>query len=172
MLGRFAKLLLVLTSIAPIAIVYAWVAFVGGKLQLAISLVAACLALLILCGWLIRYTMRNIERFPFKPTEIEAADRENVAFLLLYLSPLFTSELSNINYAVVAPTIIIFALLTATGNSYHFNPLLGLAGWHFYKVKSAEGVVYVLITRKQLINTTAISEAGQLTDYILLDVEK
>lgn len=102
---------------------------------------------------------------------VEAADRENIAFMLLYLSPLFTSQFGSINFNLVIPTIIIFGLMTATGYSYHFNPLLGLLGWHFYKVSSKEGVTYVLLTKKQLRKAGKVKRVGQLTEYILIDLE-
>lgn len=170
MFGRFAKALLISTAIAPIALVYAWVAFGEGQLGLAFSLIVICLLLVISCIVLLQRGKKDLERFPFKPQSVEAADRENVAFMLLYLSPLFTSQFSQLNMTLLIPTILIFLLLTATGYNYHFNPLLGLVGWHFYKVSSSEGVTYVLITKKQLRNTSQIAEVGQLTEYILIDL--
>jgi len=75
-----------------------------------------------------------------------------------------------LNWQVWVPAIITFAAVVATGYSYHFNPLLGLMGWHFYKVSTKEGVTYVLVTKRQLRNATETIEVGQLTEYIVLDV--
>jgi hypothetical protein len=171
MLGSVAKFLLVLSAMAPIAVVYSWVAYQDNRFYVAIILVIICVILVLVCILVLDQSKAKLERFPFKPVSVEAADRENVAYLLLYLSPLFTDKLSDLNVSIIAPTMIIFALLSSTGNSYHFNPLLGLFGWHFYKVASTEGVVYVLITKKHLRNTSQISQVGQLTDYILIDLE-
>lgn len=171
MLGRVAKILLVTSAIAPIALVYAWVAFSEKYYYHATGLVSLCVVLVLICLYLLRYAIKNLERFSFTPASVEAADRENVAFMLLYLSPLFTSQFGSINLNLWIPTIGIFALMTATGYNYHFNPLLGLLGWHFYKVSSAEGVTYVLVTKKQLRKASQIRNVGQLTDYILLDLE-
>lgn len=171
MFGRLAKTLLVVSAIAPIGLVYAWVAFTEAKYLWTTGLLIACVVLVASCILLFRIARSVLERFPFKPATVEAADRENVAFMILYLSPLFTSQFGQLNMALLVPTILIFALLTATGYSYHFNPLLGLVGWHFYKVASPEGVTYVLITKKQLRNTNQIRQAGQLTEYILIDLE-
>ncbi|MGO4843118.1 hypothetical protein AB4144_63685, partial [Rhizobiaceae sp. 2RAB30] len=62
----------------------------------------------------------------FKPISIEAADRENMGFLILYLLPLFTAQFNALNWDVWLPATLIFAAVVATGYSYHFNPLLGL----------------------------------------------
>lgn len=158
------------TAIAPVLLTYAWVALQAGDTQMAIGLAAACFVLVFICWLLLGYAKRNLERMSFKPISIEAADRENMGFLLLYLLPLFTVQFDSLNWSVWIPAIIIFAAVVATGYSYHFNPLLGLMGWHFYKVGTAEGVTYVLITKKQLRSATDTVEIGQLTEYIVLDL--
>jgi hypothetical protein len=58
----------------------------------------------------------------------------------------------------------------ATGAGYHFNPLLSILGWHFYKITSTEGVKYVLVTRKYIRTAADIIAVGQLTDYMLVDL--
>jgi hypothetical protein len=171
MFGRVSKFFLVISAIAPIGFVYAWVAANEGFYKWATALVIICCLLVITCLALLSAARSQLERFPFTPRSVEAADRENVAFMLLYLSPLFTGKFGSANLTVLIPTIAIFALMTATGYSYHFNPLLSLIGWHFYKVTSTEGVTYVLVTKKQLRSTAEIREVGQLTDYILIDLE-
>ena len=70
----------------------------------------------------------NLERSKFNITSVEAADRENMGFLLLYLLPLFISSFETLNWDFWIPAIITFGAVVATGYSYHFNPLLGLMG--------------------------------------------
>jgi len=93
-------------------------------------------------------------------------------FSLLYLSPLFVDQLSDLNLNVLVPALGVYALLLASSYSYHFNPMLSLAGWHFYKVGSKEGVSYVLLTRKKIRNVDRIKKVGQLTGYMLLDLSE
>jgi hypothetical protein len=171
MFGRVAKFLLIASALAPVGLVYAWIVWRSGQHGVASVIVVACALLVLICVYLLRQAGASLERFPLAITSVEPADRENIAFMLLYLSPLFTSELGQLNTNLLIPTLAIFTLLTATGYNYHFNPLLGLVGWHFYKVQSGEGVTYVLITRKQLRNIDTINFVGQLTEYILIDLE-
>lgn len=171
MFGRLAKLFLVLTAIAPVGLVYAWVLATECNFIWAGVVLAASLSLVGVCWFLLGAAKNNLERSNFKPTAVEAADRENIAFMLLYLSPLFTSQFGSLNYGLLIPTLVIFGILSATGYSYHFNPLLGLLGWHFYKVSSEQGITYVLVTKKQLRRAGDITVVGQLTDYILIDLE-
>lgn len=170
MLSRLAKLLLTSTAIAPVLLTYAWVAFQDGDQAVAGILLGGCVVLTLICLGLLRYAKANLERMKFSATTVEAADRENVAFLLLYLLPLFTAQFATLNWQVWLPAMVVFGAVVATGYSYHFNPLLGLIGWHFYKVGTKEGVTYVLITKKHLRNATDTIEVGQLTEYIVIDL--
>lgn len=171
MLSRLAKLLLTATAIAPVALVYAWLAFIEGKTQLMWLLVSGCSVLFCVMHLLLRYCRKHLEKSNFKVTSIEAADRENIAFLLLYILPLLTAPLTNLNWQVLVPTVVVFSVVVSTGYGYHFNPLLGLSGWHFYKVGTEEGVTYVLITRKELRTAKQCLTVGQLTEYIVIDLE-
>jgi len=170
MLSWLAKLLLTSTAIAPVLLTYAWVAYQAGECRLAGILLGVCIFLIGVCIGMLRYARAYLERVKFSATAVEAADRENMGFLLLYLLPLFTAQFATLNWQVWVPAIVIFGAVVATGYSYHFNPLLGLMGWHFYKVSTKEGVTYVLITKKQLRNANETIEVGQLTEYIVMDV--
>ena len=172
MLNSVAKLMLTSTAIAPVLITYAWVAFQSDDIRSMALLLICCLTLVLICVGLLKYAEKNLERVKFSVVSVEAADRENMGFLLLYLLPPFTSQFDSLNWQIWIPTIIVFGAVVATGYSYHFNPLLGLMGWHFYKVGTKEGVTYILITKKQLRNTIDAIEVGQLTEYIVMETEK
>jgi hypothetical protein len=160
------------TALAPVALVYAWVLYSDGDWEVALVLVTSAIALLALMVLLLKFCDKHLERSQFKVTSIEAADREHITFILLYLSPLFTSEFGALNWNVLVPTLLVFVLVISTGYGYHFNPLLGLLGWHFYKVSTAEGVSYVLITKKELRSAKQCLTVGQLTEYVVIDLPK
>ena len=170
MLSKLARLMLTASSIAPVGCTYAWVAHSQGENRVAILSVVVSVVAVLVCIFVLKYSKRNLESIPFKVKEIEAADSENLGFMLLYLLPLFTDKIGTLNWDVWIPVVIVFAIVIATGYGYHFNPLLGILQWHFYKVKSDGGVTYVLITRKHLRGAAATISVGQLTEYILLDI--
>jgi len=170
MLNWLAKLLLTCTSLAPIALVYAWVLYTDDNLRGAIALIVGAAILVLLMLALLNYSKTHLERSEFKVTSIEAADREYITFILLYLSPLFTAEFGDLNWNILVPTVLIFLFVISTGYGYHFNPLLGFLGWHFYKVTTEEGVTYVLITKKELRTAKQCLTVGELTEYIVIDL--
>jgi len=169
MLSRPARLLLMFTSIAPVGFTYAWAATAEGKYQAAGIVAGACVLCVIFTACFIRYASKNLASLKFKPTSIEAADSENIAFMLLYLLPLFENGFTNLAWEMTVPAVLIFAVVIWTGYGYHFNPLLGLLGWHFYKVGTDEGVTYILISRKELRTAHKDMNVGQLTEFIVLD---
>ena len=171
MLSTLAKIVVTSTAIAPVRFTYAFVAWVDRNKTFSGLAIAASLFLVLICIWMLRYAKRNLERFNFSVATVEAADRENMGFLILYLLPLFTASFATLNWIVWVPTLLIFAVITSTGYSYHFNPLLGIMKWHFYKVGTPEGVTYVLITKKELRHASQPLTVAQLTEYIVIDVE-
>jgi len=171
MFNVVARLLLTTTALAPVGLTYAWVAWVQDSPKTGVLILAGCVILFLLCISILWSAKRSLPASGFKAVSIEAADHENTAFLLLYVMPLFTSQFNTLDWKFWIPTLVIFGVITATGYNYHFNPMLGLLGWHFYKVESSEGVTFVLITKKHLRTAATRLQVGQLTEYILLDLE-
>jgi hypothetical protein len=170
MLSTLARLMLTASSIAPVGFTYAWVAYFQGQAKVAIIAALVGVAAVILCLLVLRYARKKLEKLKFNLQTIEAADSENLGFMLLYLLPLFTDKIVTLNWELWIPTVLVFGLIIATGYGYHFNPLLGILQWHFYKITSIEGVTYVLITKKHLRSAEEPLTVGQLTEYILIDL--
>lgn len=166
-----ARLLLTATALAPVGFTYAWVAFIQDEPRTALILASISIGLFVVCVLVIDAAKRSLSSTNFRAQSIEAADHENTAFLLLYVMPLFTSNFSSLSWEFWVPTVIIFIFITATGYNYHFNPMLGILGWHFYKVQSTEGVTFILITKRQIRSNTQPIRVGQFTEYILIDLE-
>lgn len=170
MLSSLAKVMLTSTAITPVLFTYAYAAYRAGAYGQCWLLIAFGGVLFNLCLFMLSYSQKNLERIDFTITKAEIADRENIGFLLLYLLPLFTSSFSSLNWSVWVPVTAVLAAVIGTGYSYHFNPLLGIMRWHFYKVETQEGISYVLITKKQLRSAMTVKGIGQLTEYIVLDL--
>lgn len=158
------------TAIAPVGLTYAWATRESDNWG-AIGAAVLAAVLTLIAVLFITLAKRTFERVEIQPKSVEAADKENVAFLLLYLSPLFTASFSEINWSLLGPTFFVFAAVVATGYNYHFSPLLGLLGWHSYKISDQAGVTYVIFTRRQMRATVDLINVVQLTEYVLLDVE-
>ena len=165
------NLVLTGTSISPVLFVYAIVAAFE-KEYLPAGIIASVGALLVALGViLLVYVKGQLERIELSFCTVEVVDRESVGLLVLYLLPLLRTSFSDLEFLVLIPAVAIFLALGLTGYSYHFNPMLNLFKWHFYKVSTPEGVTYLLITKKHLRSAVDTIRVGQLTAYTVIDLE-
>jgi hypothetical protein len=169
MLRILPKFLLVATAFAPVMLTSAVVAFTKKETSVGILLLAATLAAVAICVFVIKAAARDLPRNPVTIKSIKPADKEIIGFVLAYLLPLARgSQFENLPLIVV---LAVFFLVVMTSNAYHTNPLLGLLNYHFYEV-TIEEIGYVLVSRRSLHNTRMIKEVVSLTDYMLLDATK
>lgn len=171
MLNSFAKFLLVSTSLSPVlgavavnqfARDEAWTVW-GPWLAVAAFLVFLCWALL-------SYASKNAQKHLFTIREFERSDQEVLAFLLAYLLPFVSSE----NMAFTGEWLtgayilgIIFLVITHAG-AFHFNPVMGLLGYHFYAVKNSDGVSHLLISKAELHRPGQEVQTVRLAHHIYL----
>jgi hypothetical protein len=170
LLGFFSKLMLTLSALAPVSLIYSYVAWTQSQFLVAQLSLLVALATVGTCLFVLHLAGNLATRTDFQSREIEAADGENVGFMLLYLLPLFTDEIASLNWQLWLPTLALLGVMIGNGYAHHFNPLLGLFGWHFYKATGESGIVFILITRKRLANAAAPLKVAQLTDNILFDL--
>ena len=168
-MSLFASIVLTGTAIAPVLFVYAAVGFLEGECLPAAAFALMGLLLFGLGFALLAFIRRHLEEVPISFSSVEVADKESLGLLVVYLLPLLRTSFSELDVLVLVPAIAIFLALALTGHNYHFNPLLRLLRWNFYKVGTPEGVTYILITRKTLRSGGTI-KVGELTDYTLIDL--
>ena len=168
MFGFPSRVLLTITALSPVLFTYAWTVWSEDR-QLAVLLALGGFVLAFCCIQLIVNARYNLEEVNVKIESAEAADRENIAFLLLYISPLFTGSLLDLNWQIWIPVLIVFSAVVATGYNYHFSPLLGLFGWHAYRIGASGGITYVLLTKRKLRHAVDTISVRQLTEYVLIE---
>lgn len=185
MLNRLAKLALVSTALAPICLTLWFVEISSawqGEAQWAENLAAHwltgsgyLLAALVMSGfcfglvWL-SASRHGLERLPVKIKSVKTVDKEIVGFLLVYLLPLINQSQSTISVPVLVFVAVLFFFIIYNSHAYHFNPLLGFFGYHFFEVTIEGDITYVLITRQNITDCKAVSHVVQLTEYMILDV--
>ena len=108
MLSRIAKFALTITAIAPVLLTYSGVSFLKGDGVAATWLFGGFLILSFICLWLLHYVKNKVESTPFRATSVEIADGENIAFLMLYLFPLFTGRTVTLDWQIWLPAILVF----------------------------------------------------------------
>jgi len=182
MLNTLAKLSLVATSIAPILLTL-WFSEISQKWNAkknfatnisnhwdnGISYLVIAGILTIICWRLIELSKKNLEKVPVKITTVKTVDREIIGFIIVYLLPLINESTAAVNPAKLIFVGVFFFIIVATSHSYHFNPLLGIIGYHFYEVETEGGITYVLISKQNIADCKSIVQVVQLTEYMILE---
>lgn len=153
MLNTFAKFLLVATSLSPLLGAVAMNQFARGEPAMRWGAwFAVALMLVFLCWALLRYAAKNAQQHQFHIKEFERNDKEVLAFLVTYLLPFLSTEKMGFagDWLTGAYVLAIIFLVIAHAGAFHFNPVMGLLGYHFYAVKNGDGVSHLLISKDEL----------------------
>jgi len=169
MFSKLIKLIFVSTSLSPILLTLSFLSYHRHRaIEQALIFLGVALLLLFVCLGIICLAKKKLAVIPLPIIEIRNADAEILGFFLAYLIPFMGC--SAIRYDLFN-VIFIFAILGIVlwnSNHFHFNPLLGIFGFHFYEVKNSSNVTYILITKKTLLTTQSF-QVVQLANYLYLE---
>jgi amino acid transporter len=170
MLGRFIRVLLALTAIAPLSVSLAYI--YGTKEQnIQMAFIAACFCILLGAAalWIIRKSQEELEPIPITINKVKSADKEVIGFFVAYVLPLvFRGQPSPDVGALVLAACMLFFVLSST-HSILVNPVLGLFKYHFYEVETADGITYLLISKRRIGNALTIKHVVLLGEYGVLE---
>jgi hypothetical protein len=178
-LSAFGKFLFVLSALAPLSFAYAidawvhrseWKSAVDWQLFFTLAL-SLGIALPLICAAIVRGIQVYGQEEPLTTTEVKTADKEVLTFLIVYLLPIISKDFVGIYSSPVLAIYVIGIIAWAVfhGNAFSFNPLLALFGYHFYEVKNAAGIPYLLITRRTVRQAANNFRVVNIADYIYLD---
>lgn len=171
MLNTLARFLLVSTSLAPILGAVAVNQFARDEPWTRwVWWLIAALVLVGLCWAMLRYAASNAQKHAFRIKEFESNDQEVVAFLLVYLLPFVSAENMSFSgeWLTGAYILGIIFLVIAHAGALHFNPVMGLLGYHFYAVRNGDGTSQLLISKLELRRPGNEVQTVRLAHHIYL----
>lgn len=148
MLSGLGRLLLVATALAPILLVYGAAIFFEDR-DLAFSLVAVAVLLVVICHMLLRFMRRHGGSERVRLENVTAKDTDILSFLVAYMLPIILGEEFQANPLAIATFIGILGLVFFRSDIYHVNPLMGILGYHFYQVTTSSKISYLLVTTRK-----------------------
>ena len=170
MLGRLIRILLALTAIAPLSISLAYI-YATKDQNYQLALVAALSCVLLGAGslWIIEKAQARLERLPISIKKAKSADKEVIGFFVAYALPLVFRGQASPDFGawILAAGMLLFVLWST--HSLQVNPVLGLFGYHFYEVETADGITYLLISKRRIGNALTIKFVVQLSEYGILE---
>lgn len=172
MLNRFAKFLLVATSLSPILGAVAVNQYSLGKpISSWLPWLVVALLLVLICWGLLQYSARSAQKQTVRIAEFESKDKEVLSFLLAYLLPFLSAKNMAFEgqWIMGAYIMAVIFLVIVHAGIFHFNPVMGLLGYHFYGVKNSEGMTLLVISRAELRRPGTDVETVRLAHNIYLN---
>lgn len=170
-MNKFGKFLLVVTSLAPILLAYAVNAWSNENQTAAYLYGLIGVGFAVLCLLLLGFCKSQISVETLQVTKVKSVDKQALAFLIIYLMPLFAG--ASIDFEAQPWTagyvILIIGVVVYHSNAFAFNPVLALLWYHFYEVETAEGMTYLLVTRKILRQQKNSLKVVEIADYVYID---
>lgn len=175
MFSKFAKFILVATSLSPVLGAIFVSKLERGKPFLEwFPWLFVALCLVVVCFLLLKYAQKNAQQHLLHVKEFENNDKEVLAFLLAYLLPFISPEnMAFEGHCLTGIYILaIIFIVVAHSGALHFNPVMGLLNYHFYEVKNDEGVSVLLISRQEYRRPDFEVQTVRLAHNIYLQKEE
>ncbi|MCO1337029.1 hypothetical protein MO867_22145 [Microbulbifer sp. OS29] len=130
---------------------------------IVISFIGMTLPFLIL-SWVNSQT----EALNFTAKKIESADYYLLVFLASYSSPIIM-KIAEIDFGLMLLTVGVIFVVAWVVSNIPSHPVLYLAKFRFYKLESESGMVYTLITRREIRNPKNITLVKQISNSMLME---
>lgn len=122
---------------------------------------------------LIRYIVDalrwNGETFPISLKKVEANDALMLGVIVTYFIP-FIGKAADITVGVVLAILALVGAALWMSSSILPNPVLRVLGYRFYKAETANGVVYTLITQRDLLDPRHVRTVKRISGSMLLEI--
>ena len=109
------------------------------------------------------------EIITFTARKIESSDAMMVSVVGTYFIP-FLGKASNITVAEVLCLIVAYAVILWVSSSIVPHPLLRILSFRFYKIEAANGVVFTLITQRELTDPKNVRAVKRISGSMLMEV--
>ena len=181
--SSLVRFLFTVTSLAPLFLTYAVMFFFNESESFTLALTvnkvkgSLCIvtmgALVWVCHRILWFYSNKVASGPMDITSLRVADRSAITFVVVYLLPLVTVQGIDIQPSVLLIVLGLLAWLIYHSDAYLVNPLLSMwpFKYHFYEITTEEGIVYTLVSRREILNTRDQLEVKQISEYMFLDVE-
>ncbi|MDF3124665.1 hypothetical protein [Rheinheimera sp. 1928-s] len=167
---NWLKTILFVSSFSPTLFVIAGVRFYSTcKIDLlAIQLVTISIIGTILPLLIIALLKKESEIYKFKAKKVESADYFLLVFVASYSAPI-VMKLAEINAEATTAIISLIFIVSWFISNIPSHPLLYLLKYRFYKVESDDGMVFVLITKRQIRSPSNITSVIRISNGMLME---
>lgn len=169
MLSFGARLLLAATQLAPLLAAYTFVYYpIDRWIALAFSVIA--IGLVLLCRIILHFAIKDIQEEPLRIKSVKTADPHVLAYIIGYLYPLVYAQLTTVRLSVLIFVFCVLLLVLYTSRAFNINPVLQMFfRYKFYEVVTRGDFTYVVVSKREIVNTRTPIDGRQLSPYMYLD---
>jgi len=169
---NWLKTLLLLSALSPALITLAYVRYskasVLGYDTLALATIGSIGTLLPII--ILRSVEKHSETLHIQVKKVETNDALLIAFVASYLFPLVGKGMDMPFEAILFFLLFLGALLWFT-SALPTHPVLRFFKFRFYKIESSTGMVYTLITKKEIRDPREIKNVKRLSETMFMECE-
>jgi hypothetical protein len=110
----------------------------------------------------------NAERFDISVKKLEPNDALMLSVVVSYFVPFF-GKISDISLHYIIFIVVCGWAVFSYSSAILPSPTLRLWGYRFYKVETSNGVVFTLVSRRQIMSPGDVKSVKRISDYMLVE---
>lgn len=166
---NWIKTLLFVSSFSPALLALAFVRYdIKGVDTEAVQLVIISLIGIVLPWLILAQTEKSTEAVKFEAKKIESADYYLLVFIASYTAPILM-RMVELDFTIISAITLILISVLWVMTAIPSHPILYMFKFRFYKVESESGVVYTLLTRREIKDPKLIKMVKKISPSMLME---
>lgn len=171
MANKLQKLLYNLSAISPILWIFSVLWYLE-KSEVFVSVLSTCIGIMLAVYYFVFiYLCKNkMAKISIITQEIIPNDKWLIGYLIAYAIPFTSLAFDDINVIIFSLVSIVIVIAMMIANTSIPNPLLYLRGYHYYLVKSENGISeYLLASKRNLRSKSELNNVTRVFEYFIID---
>lgn len=163
------KTVFFLSSFSPTLLALAVVRYlISGDDFLFYQLISVFLLGVALFCLIFKLVIDQGERISFNAKKVESTDYFLLVFLAAYAAPI-VMRMVELNFRIISIVLILLLVTLWVLPYIPSHPLMYLFKYQFYKVESDSGVVYTLISKRNIRDPKTVKQVIAISDSMLME---
>lgn len=162
------RLILFLSSYAPLFLILAVRSWVQNRYVSAGFAGVAIISMLVLAAFLRQARTLGADKVMI--ASVISRDGDAMSYIVTYLLPFLAVKLNEADDVIsLAIVFLVIGVLYVNSNMIYTNPVLNIAGYHIFEVQDEEGKTTALICKRTYVRTGSELDVVSLGDYVLME---
>lgn len=171
MVHKRVRFVLTACSVAPVCLTLAFMAYISAHYDALLVYILVALCSPVMAIIIVNYAIKESAETHINIDTIAPANKEVTNYFLTYLFPLFGGSDVFMDWRISLFFYLSLFFYIHFSESYYFNPLLSMLGYHFYEVGDKNGMTLLLVSKEVMLNANGVNvKVIRLSDYTYIAV--